>query len=119
MATLFGVDFKATIGGALAGQLPPATLHKVAATIGANGDTITATVDHPCEGVVSKWAAAVSVQRGYTPATVKVVVVQSGLAVAPSTDDEITAAGQRWRIVDVMQDAGEATWSVAAVRAGG
>lgn len=119
MATLFGVDFKAVIGSAFAGQLRPVTLHKVVATIGPAGDTVAAVTDLPCEGVVTKWDVAVATRKGYTPATVKVLILQLSLAGSPATDDEITAAGARYRVVDVMQDAGEAAWSVAAVKAAG
>lgn len=119
MATLFGVNFAATIGAAFAGKLRSMTLHKVAAAISAAGDTVAVSVDHPCEGVVTKWDAAVAARKGYTPATVKVLILQRGLAAVPGTDDELTAAGARWRVVDVMQDAGEATWSLAAIKAAG
>lgn len=119
MATLFGVDFTATIGAAFAGQLRPMTLHHVATAIGANGDTVAAFVDHACEGVVAKWSEAIAAARGYTPVTVKIVLLQAGLPVPPSTDDDITAAGKRWRVVDVSQDPGEAVWTLAAVPAGG
>lgn len=112
MAVLFGTDFTSAIGGAFAGQLLPGTLHKASTTRTESGATVATFVDHPCEGVRSKWSLGQSVARGYPANTVKLLVLQASLAVAPGLDDEITLAGGRYRVVDVDQDAGGATWSV-------
>lgn len=115
MAKLFGIDIQAVVGSSFKGQLRKFTLHAMAETIGPSGATVEVATNYPAEGIVSKWSAQTAVLRGYPSNAVKLLLLQKGLAVAPSLGHTITAAGGLWRIVDVEQDAGEATWSVAAV----
>lgn len=119
MAKLFGIDIRATVGSVLKGNLRKFVVHKVATLIAADGGTRLLWSDYSAEGVVSRWSTDVAVKRGYPLSAVKILILQHRLGAAPTTDDEITAAGCRWRITDVMQDAGEATWTVAAVPVGG
>ena len=115
MAVLFGVDVQAVIGGALAGQLPPVTLHKAATATAASGDTVATFADHAAEGVVSKWRARTLVDRGWPIEAVKLLIPQMSLDCTPALNDEATADGRRWRVVGVVQDAGNATWALAVV----
>lgn len=115
MNDLFGVDIRATILGAFENQLHPITLHKVSGTIGQYGDPVTTTVDHVGEGVRTKWKSETMVARGYALGTVKIIVLQDGLA-TPTKIDEITILSERFRIVDIEQDPVNATWTLAAVK---
>lgn len=118
MATLFGVDMQAVVGAALAGQLPPVTLHKAAVTTAASGDTVASFTDYAGEGVVSKWDVRILTARGWPMEAVKLLIPQASLAAAPTVNDEASAAGGRWRVVGVSQDAGNAAWALAVVGLG-
>lgn len=116
MATLLGTDWTAEMGAAFAGELLPATLHKAAVTLSETGAPVVAWTDHAGEGVRAKWRRETNLARGYPESTAKLVLLQASLAAAPATDDELTLAGERFRVVDVEQDAGGATWQVFGVR---
>jgi hypothetical protein len=119
MAVLFGLDMRALIGGALAGQLYPVTLHKATVARGADGRTLATYTDHAAEGVRLKWQTATAASRGYPRSAVKVLLLQHALAVAPTKDDHVTAAGARYRVLDVEADPGDAAWVLAVVPAEG
>lgn len=47
----------------------------------------------------------------------QLIVLQAGMAVSPTPDDEITLAGRRWRISSVSRDPADAAWVVLAIPA--
>lgn len=111
---IFGTDIASIINSTFAGNLHPLTLHKITSTVGDYGEPINSEIDHPGEGVRTKWKSEIMVARGYALGTVKIIVLQNGI-VAPTKTDEITILSERFRIVDIEQDPVNATWSVAAV----
>lgn len=117
MAVVFGVDIRAVVGSALAGQFPPLTVHSVTTTVSANGDTSAVSVDTPTRGLLTDYDDRVKLGRGYPSTTAKVSIPQASLPFAPVVGFEITARGRRWRIVDVRTDAGEAVWELAVTPA--
>lgn len=48
---------------------------------------------------------------------VQVIVLQAGVPVAPTPDDEMTLAGRRWRISGVSRDPADTAWMVLAIPA--
>ncbi|WP_343711905.1 hypothetical protein [Inquilinus sp.] len=44
---------------------------------------------------------------------VLLIVLQAGVAAEPTDDDEITVAGQRWRISHIERDPAQAAWTMA------
>lgn len=41
---------------------------------------------------------------------VRLIVLQAGVSAEPTADDEITLAGQRWRISNISRDPASAAW---------
>lgn len=52
---------------------------------------------------------------GIPDSGVLLIVLQAGVATAPTADDEITLAGQRWRISNIDRDPAQAAWTMAGV----
>jgi hypothetical protein len=43
---------------------------------------------------------------------VRLIVLQAGVATAPTADDEITLLGQRWRVSNISRDPAAAAWTM-------
>lgn len=114
MSGLFGVPISDIILGALGGQLQAITLHKITSTTDEYGAPVKTAAMHNGEGVRLKWKTEIAVARGYPNDAAKILILQNGIP-HPSKDDELTIIGDRWRIIDVMKDPVDATWSCAAV----
>ncbi len=113
--SLFGVDIKGIVLGAMDGQLRSATLHKRTLTIGSYGETTATTVNHATEGVRLAWTTETAVARGYPMDAAKILILQKAGIPAPTLTDHVTIEGKAWRIIDVMRDPVDATWTLAAV----
>lgn len=114
---LFGVDIKGLVLGSLTGQLRPATLHKRTLSIGAYGESTATTVDHETEGVRLAWKTETMIARGYPMDAAKILLLQKAGVPAPALTDHVTIESKAWRIIDVMRDPVDATWTLAAVAA--
>ena len=115
--SLFGVDIKGLVLGSLTGQLRAATLHKRTLIIGSYGETTATTVDHATEGVRLSWTEETALARGYPMDAAKILILQKASVPAPALTDHVTIENKQWRIIDVMRDPVDATWTLAAVAA--
>ena len=114
MSELFGIDFKALTGDVFGGQLESAVVHVATETVAAQGNTVLVYVDTPAEGLLAQWKSEVMAKRGYPKDAAKIMLLQAK-SPKPTNKDEITIQNRRFRIVDVREGAGNATWSLAAV----
>ena len=115
MSALFGVPISDIILGAFSGQLQSVTLHKITSSLDIYGAPERFETNVSGEGVRLQWKTETAVARGYPKDAAKILVLQDGID-APNKDDEITILGERYRIIDVMKDPVDATWTLAAIR---
>jgi hypothetical protein len=103
-------SLRAVFGAALAPLLPDGTLHVVAKD--ANGQVVLPPIfaNRPVKGHRDELSDRQRADWGVPDRAVRLVVLQAGITMAPTPDDEITLAGVRWRISTVDCDPAGAAW---------
>jgi len=109
MALLDG-SLRAVFGAAFAPLLLDGVLHVVVKD--ADGGVILPPTfaDVPVKGHRDEADDKQRADWGVPDRAVRLIVLQAGVAAAPTLDDEITLAGSRWRIGTVERDPAGAVW---------
>lgn len=107
----------ATVSAALSGIYLDATLHRWSMVEDGQGGGTSAFADS--EAVKAQLDQATQAQReaqGYSDTDQRILVLADGVT-APTTDDEITVRGQRWKIASVATDAAASYYDLRGRRA--
>jgi hypothetical protein len=114
---LFDGYFRTVFGAAFAPLLPDGTLHVAAKD--ADGQVIqpASFADIPVKGHRDESSDRQRADWSIPDRAARLIVLQAGVAAAPTPDDEITLAGGRWRISAVEQDPAGAAWILTGVPA--
>lgn len=101
---------KAVFGGAFASIYLPGTLHKAARSYDDGGTISQSFVSFPIRVQRDDVTEAMRGEAGYTERDVALIVLSQGVPVEPSTDDEITVSGVRYKLGQVGRDAASSHW---------
>jgi hypothetical protein len=115
--SLLDGPLRAVFGAAFAPLLLGGTLHVAARD--ADGGMILPPVfaDVPVKGHRDEIGDRQRADWGIPDRAVRLIVLQAGVAAAPTLDDEITLAGGRWRISTVECDPAGAAWILTGMPA--
>jgi len=117
MPGLLDGGLQAIFGAAFAPLYLDGTLHRIGKD--ADGQVITPVTftDVPIKGQQDKLKDEQRRDWKIPDRGVLLIVLQAGVPAAPTDDDEITLAGQRWRISHIDRDPAQAAWTMAGVPA--
>jgi hypothetical protein len=115
--SLLDGSLRAVFGAAFAPLLLDGTLH--VAVKDADGGMILPPVfiDVPVKGHRDEIGDRQRADWGVPDRAVRLIVLQAGVAAAPTLDDKITLAGGRWRIGTVDSDPAGAAWVLTGMPA--
>ncbi|WP_225768512.1 hypothetical protein [Inquilinus sp. Marseille-Q2685] len=115
--SLLDGPLQAVFGTAFAPLLPDGMLHVAAKD--ADGQVILPPIfaDIPVKGHRDQAGDRQRADWGIPDRAVRLIVLQAGVAAAPTVDDEITLTGGRWRISAVERDPAGAAWILTGVPA--
>lgn len=115
--SLLDGSLRAVFGAAFAPLLLDGTLHVAAKD--ADGGVILPPVffDVPVKGHRDEIGDRQRADWGAPDQAVRLIVLQAGVAAAPTLDDEITLAGGRWRISTIESEPAGAAWILTGVPA--
>ncbi|MBW8725444.1 MAG: hypothetical protein JF625_09860 [Inquilinus limosus] len=115
--SLLDGSLRAVFGAAFAPLLLDGTLH--VAVKDADGGMILPPVfaDVPVKGHRDEIGDRQRADWGIPDRAVRLIVLQAGVAAAPTLDDEITLTGGRWRISTIACDPAGAAWILTGMPA--
>lgn len=118
MALLDG-GLRAVFGAAFGGIYLDATLHRQGLTFGTGGDvSAPSDTDEAVKAHFDAITEAMRQAQGYSEQDVAILILQEGVTAAPTTDDEITLSGQRWKIAGpITEDPARTYWLARGRRA--
>jgi hypothetical protein len=114
---LFDGHFRTVFGAAFAPLLLDGALHVVAKDAAGQVILPPAFADAPIKGHRDESSDRQRADWTIPDRAARLIVLQAGVAAAPTPDDEITLAGGRWRISTVEQDPAGAAWILTGVPA--
>jgi hypothetical protein len=97
-------DLAAVFASAFDGFYLDATLHKANLDDDGQGGGSVARSDYPAKAQLDSTTDRQQNSEGYVDTDQRIFVLASGLAMEPTTDDEITVDGRRWMIASVATD---------------
>lgn len=107
---------QAVFGAAFAGVYLDGTLHRSSRVEAENGNITETFVSQAIKVQKDACTERMRQQEGYSDRDVRLIVLQvapdSSVLEEPSTDDQITAAGQRWAISGIVSDPANAYWEM-------
>lgn len=89
---------------ALSGLYLDATLHRATLTDDGEGGGTSSFADAAVKAQLDQTTHAQRMAEGYSDTDQRILVLARGVT-APTTDDEITVRGERWKIASVTMDA--------------
>lgn len=115
--SLLNGPLRAVFGAAFAPLLLDGALHVAAKD--ADGGMILPPVfaDVPVKGHRDEIGDRQRADWGIPDQAIRLIVLQAGVAAAPTLDDEITLAGGRWRISTIESEPAGAAWILTGVPA--
>lgn len=119
MTGLLDGGLQAVFGAAFGGLYLDATLHRQGLTFASDGDvTEPGDTNEPVKAHFDRVTEAMRQAEGYSEKDVAILILQDGVSAAPTTDDELTLGGQRWKIVGLPdEDPARTYWLVRGRRA--
>ena len=88
------------------------TITNVSQTVADNGDVNSTTTTAASKGMVEEYGAFTRAQAGIPDTDVKLIVLQGGVAITPTTDSEITIRGVTYSVQRIEQDPAQAAWTI-------
>lgn len=101
---------KAVFGGAFGSIMLPGTLYRPTRTDSAGGTPTVTWTAFRCRGQVDAVTEAMRTEAGYTDRDVRIILLQEGLTVTPTTDFEAAIGGRRWKVASVDSDPASTHW---------
>lgn len=108
--SLLDGSLRAAFGAALGPLLLDGTLHVAAKDAGGGMILPPIFADVPVKGHRDELGDRQRADWGIPDRAARLIVLQTGVAAEPTLDDEITLAGDRWRISTVERDPAGAAW---------
>lgn len=110
MGILDGDSLSSVIGAAFKGLYATGKLHIV--TKDGSGQVVLPETftDYDCSLQQDRYSAFVRANAGIPDKDSRFLILQSGMTVTPTVDDELTFAGKRWRVRTVDQDPARSYW---------
>lgn len=97
--------------GAFGGLYLPAILHKSSRAYDDGGSITETSRQHKCRGQLDSTTEAMRGEAGYTEKDVGIIILQHGVP-EPTSDDEITIRGVRFKIASVQGDPAATHWII-------
>lgn len=108
---------RAVFGQAFGSLYLPATLIRVTLTEdGMGGYLPPVTESIPARGQLDNADKTMRETPGFVETDMKIILLQSGLAVTPTTDDEIIIRGITWQIFRIRRDPADSQWVIHGKR---
>lgn len=101
---------QAVFGAALGAIFLSGTLHKITLIDDAEGGWASTETAHPVKSMMDACTEQMRGAAGYTERSVRLIVLQAGVPVAPNSDDQITLSGARWAISMIEEDPARGAW---------
>ena len=114
MVGLLDGGLAASFGAVFGSYFLDGSLHRVSRIEAEDGDVSTGEVDVPIKYQPDRITESMRQAEGYTEDDAAFIVLQHGIAPAPTSDDELTASGARWAIRTVASDPASTHWIVHA-----
>lgn len=104
-------------GAAFAPLYLAGTLHRIGKD--ADGQIVRPVTwaDVPIRGQQDDYSDSLRAEGKVPDGAVRLIVLQAGITAEPTTDDEITLAGKRWRISNIGRDPAAAAWTMMGILA--
>lgn len=119
MTGLLDGGLQGVFGAAFGGIYLDATLHRKGLVFASDGGVSSpGDSDEPVKAHFASVTEAMRQAEGYSERDVALLILQSGVSAAPTTDDAITLSGQRWAIAGpITEDPARTHWLVRGRRA--
>lgn len=104
MTGLLDGGIAAVVSSALRGLYLDATLHRWSSTDNGKGGGTSSFADDAVKAQLDATTQAQRLSEGYSDSDQRILVLAAGVD-APTTDDEISVRGQRWKIASVATSA--------------
>ncbi len=109
---------RAVLGGVFGALYGSGTLTRVTLVDDAKGGWTESTTDHTVKVQVDRATEDMrsAADAGYAGRDAKIIVLQQGVAVVPTTDDRLTYRGLTWRLSQVQSDPAQSHWIAYGVQ---